>query len=103
MLNTYNLLFFANKFITFFLSHSFNRVFNIYSLGIIHDIVIWQILKLLRKYFYKFNSYKEYKVRKSILLRTSLLHKKSTVSIVRLSQKNDYERSLYLIPFYERF
>lgn len=42
-------------------------------------------------------------VHKSIRLRTLLLYKKSIVFIVRLSAKNNYERSFGFIHFYERF
>ncbi|MFE8065321.1 hypothetical protein DUD79_29075 [Priestia aryabhattai] len=45
----------------------------------------------------------EYIVRKSILLRTFLLNRKSIVFIVRLSLKNNYERLLKNIYFYGHF
>ncbi|MFE8065003.1 hypothetical protein DUD79_27065 [Priestia aryabhattai] len=45
----------------------------------------------------------KYFVRESILLRTFLLNRKSIIFIVRLSLKNNYERLLKNIYFYERF
>jgi hypothetical protein len=45
----------------------------------------------------------KYLVRKSILLRTFILDKKSIIFIVHLSSETYYERTLKYTHFYERF